>query len=231
MMKDKKQYKLNLDVINSLYSEINRQKEKADKIGQHLLSQRLSFLLEVSDKEKILLENGFENIIWRSDLTRYIKAVKPNPPAVLDLEFYERIIPDYNLEEIVRAMELKIFDRIIVIFNRPSKTPPATAKEAAKERERLKDPVVFGVFVNNIKIDKEKKHIEIDTLLSSGRSMNIDELSDKLYYITSWNDNHCDLNLHKMMEVISAPDFKDIEPDIEFAELLPEKENDIKNED
>ena len=60
--------------------------------------------------------------------------------------------------------------------------------------------------------------------------MNIDELSEKLYYITSWNDNHCDLNLHKMMEVISAPDFKDIEPDIEFAELLPEKD-DTKHED
>ena len=66
MMKDKKQYSLNLDVINSLYNEINRQKEKADKIGQHLLSQRLSFLLEVSDKEKILLENGFEKILCRN---------------------------------------------------------------------------------------------------------------------------------------------------------------------
>ena len=69
-------------------------------------------------------------------------------------------------------------------------------------------------------IVKKKKHIEIDTLLSGGRSMNIDELSEKLYYITSWNDNHCDLNLHKMMEVISAPDFKDIEPDIEFCRIV-----------
>ena len=50
------------------------------------------FLIDVTEKEKILFSKGYTEFIWHKDLTRYIKSVKPNAPTILDLEYYEGII-------------------------------------------------------------------------------------------------------------------------------------------
>ena len=52
----------------------------------------------------------------------------------------------------------------------------------------------------------------------------IDEVSEKLYYITSWDDENCDLTLQKLMEVINSDSFRKIEPDIPLAEMITKGE-------
>ena len=113
MLKNQKLYSLKQEVMDTLINELKTNRIKADNIGQTILSQKLDFLIDVTEKEKVLFEKGFTEFIWHKDLTRYITAVTPNAPVILDLEYYERIIPAANMEDILTAKNLGIFDRLL----------------------------------------------------------------------------------------------------------------------
>ena len=225
MLKNQKLYSLKEELMDTLIEELNKEKDKSDKIGQHVLSQKLSFLIDVTEKEKILFSKGYTEFIWHKDLTRYIKSVKPNVPTILDLEYYERTIPEINAADIIAAKDLNIFDRLIIVFNKPKDSMPVHATEVKIERERLRDPIVFGLFEGSLTLKKRSKANANININSESSDIVIDEVSEKLYYITSWDDDYCDLTLQKLMEAINSKDFKNIEPNIELAELIPKKDN------
>ena len=224
MLKNQKLYSLKQEVMDTLINELKTNRIKADNIGQTILSQKLDFLIDVTEKEKVLFEKGFTEFIWHKDLTRYITSVTPNAPVILDLEYYERIIPDANMEDILAAKNLGIFDRLLIVFNKPKDELPANIEEVKKERERLRDPIVFGAFEGTLVLKKRKTNSAKATMSIEKSDVVIDEISEKLYYITSWDDENCDLTLQKLMEVINSDSFRKIEPDIPLAEIITKGE-------
>lgn len=46
MLKNQKLYSLKEELMDTLIEELNKEKDKSDKIGQNVLSQKLSFLIE-----------------------------------------------------------------------------------------------------------------------------------------------------------------------------------------
>ena len=78
MLKNQKLYSLKQEVMDTLINELKTNRIKADNIGQTILSQKLDFLIDVTEKEKVLFEKGFTEFIWHKDLTRYITSVTPN---------------------------------------------------------------------------------------------------------------------------------------------------------
>lgn len=74
MLKNQKLYSLKQEVMDTLINELKTNRIKADNIGQTILSQKLDFLIDVTEKEKVLFEKGFTEFIWHKDLTRYITA-------------------------------------------------------------------------------------------------------------------------------------------------------------
>jgi hypothetical protein len=70
MLKNQKLYSLKEELMDTLIEELNKEKDKSDKIGQHVLSQKLSFLIDVTEKEKILFSKGYTEFIWHKEIIR-----------------------------------------------------------------------------------------------------------------------------------------------------------------
>ena len=62
MLKNQKLYSLKQEVMDTLINELKTNRIKADNIGQTILSQKLDFLIDVTEKEKVLFEKGFTEL-------------------------------------------------------------------------------------------------------------------------------------------------------------------------
>ena len=93
------------------------------------------------------------------------------PVKIIELERYEREIPDEIVEVIDKTKEL--FDQMYIVYT------DYTGKEERKieAEQKQKDPILFGTFQN-----REKKVVV-----------------DRFYYLGDWVDEFCDLTLDKMV--------------------------------
>ena len=95
------------------------------------------------------------------------------------------------MEDIIKAQELGVFDVLLVLYTdltNEEVNTPAQKEFAARNR----DPVVFGMFVED-KINL--KH-------------------DRLYFVTDWEDEFCDLTFTKMLDKMSEIGIKNPEKEI-----------------
>jgi len=163
--------------------------EKAHKLGQKNLTHKASFMWEILEKEMLLHAMGITKYVHRQDVVKLIDNVKPkNSVKIVEIENYPRSIPDENMEDIVKAQELGVFDVLLVLYTdltNEEVNTPAQKEFAARNR----DPVVFGMFVED-KINL--KH-------------------DRLYFITDWEDEFCDLTFTKMLDKMSEIGIKNPE--------------------
>ena len=109
--------------------------------------------------------------MYKEDIEKYIDDISKNTVKIIELENYEREIPDEIVEIIEKTKD--IFDKMYVLFT--DYTGKIT-KEISKER-RDKDPILFGVFSD------EKSRAIVD----------------RFYYLGDWEDEYCDLTLEKMI--------------------------------
>jgi hypothetical protein len=99
---------------------------------------------------------------------------------IVELENYPRSIPDENMDDIIAAKELGLFDVLLVLYTDLANEEVSTPKQ--KEfAARNRDPIVFGMFIED-KINL--KH-------------------DRLYFITDWEDEFCDLTFTRMLDKMS----------------------------
>lgn len=152
--------------------------EKAHRLGQKNLTHKAAFMWEILEKEMVLHAVGIRKYVHRQDVIKLIDNVTPkNSVKIVELENYPRSIPDENMEDIEKAKELGVFDVMLVLYtdleNEEVNTPEQKAFAV-----RNRDPVVFGMFMED-KINL--KH-------------------DRLYFITDWEDEFCDLTFTKMIE-------------------------------
>lgn len=166
--------------------------QKAHKLGQKNLTHKSAFMWEILEKELILHSVGIKKYVHRQDVVRLIDNVTPkNSVKIVELENFPRSIPDENLEDIEKASSLELFDVLLVLYT--DLTDEEVNTPAQKEFvKRNTDPIVFGMFMN----DK------------------LNFRHDRLYFITDWEDEYCDLTFTKMIDKMTEMGIKDPEKTI-----------------
>lgn len=139
--------------------------------GQTRGAEKLIFHLNCIEKEREIVKMGINTFVYRDDIEFYISNVASDVVKIIELENYEREIPD-EIVEIISKVKGK-FDQLYVVF---TDYTGAVERQAEKER-RAKDPILFGTFQN-----------------SATRSV-----VDRFYYLGDWADEYCDLTLDKMV--------------------------------
>lgn len=139
--------------------------------GQKKGMRKLMFHLECIEKEREIVKMGINTFIYRDDIEEYIDTVAKDTVKIIELENYEREIPD-EIVEVIAATKDK-FDQLYVVF---IDYTGKVERQIEKER-RDKDPILFGTFQNQ-----------------SNRTV-----IDRFYYLGDWEDEYCDLTLDKMV--------------------------------
>ena len=117
---------------------------------------------------------GFNTIVYKSDIEKFIDKISKNPVKIIELSNYSREVDDSVMDKLILAKENVLFDEYYVLFTDYSMKE---TKKVAKER-RDKDPILFGAFKTQ---DKN----------------NIPE--ERFFYIGDWVDEYCDLTLEEML--------------------------------
>ena len=150
--------------------------------GQDTAAKKLSYLMDTIVKESRLVELGIDTFIYRQDIERYINKIEKKTVKVIEVERYEREIPE-EIRDVINLTK-DIFDRLIIVF---TDYTGKMEKQVEKER-REKDPILFGYFCNS-------------------RT----PLSDRFYYLGDWEDEYCDLTLESMVKEMKVLSGENIE--------------------
>lgn len=171
--------------------------KKAKLLGQDKLFNRLKFYIEASKKQMSLIDTPFNTYVESSLISDYIEKVQPkNSVKIVELSRYVRVIPDKNMDDIIQAKELKIFDDILILYTDFTNQRNETKAEKAVIA-RNKDPIAFGVFR-----DKQQ------------------EISHpKFFVISDWIDEWCDLNFDKLINEAVKYGIKDTKGKLTDKEL------------
>jgi hypothetical protein len=167
---------------------ISEQITLANKIDQQGYVQKLCFYYDCIYKEQALLANGFPVYLDKADITQYIDKCN-GQVKIIELNRYLRPIPSENMQDIERSqkvsvfiddVDVPVFTQYLVVYTdlvgESMETP-----EAVEYKKRNRDPIVFGVFM----------------LENSGM------VHDRMYLITDWEDDNCDLTFNKLISEIS----------------------------
>lgn len=165
-----RKYKITDKELVKVYENCLELIEKAKRTGQRNQIKRCLFHLDVIEKERELVKMGIDTFIYKDDITYFMKNVAKDRVKIIELENYEREIPDEVVDVIEKCKDK--FDQLYIVFTDYSEE--LTKKVVSK---RDKDPILFGVFKN-----------------SESRSV-----IDRFYYLGDWVDEYCDLTLDKMI--------------------------------
>lgn len=81
--------------------------------GQIKGMKKLMFHLECIEKEREIVKLGIDTFIYRDDIEEYIDNVAKNTVKLIELENYEREIPDEIVESIARVRDK--FDKLYLV--------------------------------------------------------------------------------------------------------------------
>lgn len=144
--------------------------EKAKKTGQKNQIRRCLFHLDTIEKERELVKLGIDTFIYKDDITYFMKHVAKDHVKIIEVENYEREIPD-EIVDVIEKVRNK-FSQLYIVFTDYSEE---LTKKVISQRD--KDPILFGVFKD-----------------SNARSV-----IDRFYYLGDWVDEYCDLTLDRML--------------------------------
>lgn len=193
VLKDKKKT-IQKEDLDKAYESCLTLANKYLVTGQTRGLHRLAFHTFCITKEYELIKAGINTFVYREDIETYIDDIADDAIKIIELENYEREIPDDVVETLGKVKGL--FDRFYVVYTDYSKKE--TRRVKAERRE--KDPILFGTFQN-----EESKFI-----------------LDRFYYIADWVDEYCDLTLDKL--VYELKEKKNIEALHEFNTPLTVEE-------
>ena len=148
--------------------------KKTKLTGQTKVAKKIVNQYELIMKELNAAKYGFDTIVYKSDIEKFVTKIAKHPVKIIELENYNREIDDSVIDKLLIAKENNLFDQYYVLFT--DYTGEET-KKIAKER-RDKDPILFGSF-----IDKEKSDIP----------------DERFFYIGDWTDKYCDLTLEEFL--------------------------------
>lgn len=175
-IKDKK-YEVSSDDLKKIYENCLELANKYRITGQIRGLRKILFCMESIEKEQKLVDMGITTFVYKDDIDLYIDTVantrnhSERPIKIIELERYEREIPDEIVDVIDKTKEL--FDQMYVVYTDYSGKEERKIEAEKKE----KDPILFGTFQ-----DRNKK-----------------VCIDRFYYLGDWVDEFCDLTLDKMI--------------------------------
>lgn len=169
-IKDKKNKITNGD-LNKVYDNCLKLLNKYVVTGQVKGALKLKFHLETLEKEIEVVNLGIDTFVYRDDIEDYIDNVANDVVKIIELENYEREIPDDIIEALTMVKDK--FSRFYVVF---TDYTGKAEKQVEKER-RERDPILFGTFEDE----------------------NTGTVVERFYYIGDWEDEYCDLTLDKML--------------------------------
>ncbi len=160
--------------LQEFYDASLKLANKYQLTGQTDSLRKMIFYLENVEKEKELVKLGINTFVYKEDIEEFIQEVATNVVKVIELENYEREIPEEILDVIIQTKG--IFDQLYVVFT------DYTGKHEKKveKKRREKDPILFGSFQN---VENQ-------------------QLSNRFYYLGDWEDEFCDLTLAKMVSMV-----------------------------
>lgn len=147
---------------------------KYKQTNQIKAAKKLIFHLESIEKEREIVKLGIDTFVYRDDIEEYIDNIAKDTVKIIELENYEREIPDDVIIEYNKVKDK--LDRFYVVF---TDYTGKVERQIEKER-RDKDPILFGTFQDE----------------SSGT------LIERFYFIGDWEDEYCDLTLDKMISEV-----------------------------
>ena len=161
--------------LRAMYDAANRMMRKYTITGQKSGAEKLYKFAQVCEKELKAVEAGINTYVNRQDIDEYINKIASKSVVIIELENYERDIPDDVVDKIADLQEKNIFDQFFVVF---TDYTGGERKKVEKKRQD-KDPILFGA-------------------MKIGRQYNT-----RLYYIADWVDDYCDLTLDKLVSEFS----------------------------
>lgn len=169
-IKERKNHITDKDLQN-VYDNCLELLNKYKVTGQVKGMRKLLFHLECIEKEREIVKAGIDTFVYRDDIEYYIDNVADDVVKIIDIESYEREIPDEIVDIIAKYG--KLFDQLYIVFTDYT----GEAERKVEEERRSKDPILFGVFQDN----------QSRTVI------------DRFYYLGDWIDEYCDLTLDKMV--------------------------------
>lgn len=167
---------------DDIIDELSQIKDNAEDINQARLMADAEVRLKNTQKELNVIKAGYSKYILHDDINNLIQKFNVKDGgrqlAFTDLENFPRVIPQKNKDEIKQVQ--KYFDHVYVLY---------TANKDEVEKEKLaKDPIAFGV---------------VDCASDFGKevSQNSFTQSQRMFFITDWVDEYCDLTLDKLIEL------------------------------
>ena len=175
IIKERK-HKVTEEDLVRIYSNCLELIQKYIKTGQVKAAKKLMFHLECLEREKEIIKAGVDTFIYRSDIEDYIDNVAKDVVKVIELENYERDIP----EEVVEVIE-KVKDKFTKMYVMFTDYTGKVERSVEKEK-REKDPILFGTLQN----EATRTIIE------------------RFYYVADWVDEYCDLTLDRMVDEMAT---------------------------
>lgn len=194
-----KKHKVTEQDLNRIYDNCLELIQKYIKTGQAKAARKLVFHLESLEKERDIINLGVDTFIYRSDIEDYIDNVAKDVVKIIDLENYERDIPD-EVAEVIEKVKDKFTKMYVIFTDYTGKVERSVAKE-----KREKDPILFGTLQDE-----------------STRT-----IIERFYYIADWVDEYCDLTLDKMVNEMS-PEGKYIKHSISLPIDIEELKKQVK---
>lgn len=199
---------INLDNLEKSLQEIPAQIQKAEKIGQKFLAEKLKRHIYLIMKEKTLLNYGINKYVSLYDINRFIDGIEDYVVKFCEIMAFPRIIPNEVVEKIEKMKSLGLFSEFYIVFTDYTDEEIISDK-AKKQREINRDPIVPNT---------------------------IDGYQDRYYFIADWVDEYCDITFDKMVNTLQSMDKsykpKEIIEGIEeyIAKVLPYVEESIEEQ-
>lgn len=161
--------------LKAMYDAANKMMQKYTITGQKSGAMKLFKFAQVCEKELKAVESGVTTYVRRKDIDEYITKIASKSVVIIELENYERDIPDDVVEKIAELKEKEIFDDFFVVFTDYT----GGERKKVEQIKREKDPILFGA-------------------MKIGNQYNT-----RMYYIADWVDEYCDLTLDKLVSEFS----------------------------
>lgn len=148
--------------------------------GQKDAARHLYNLCELAKREMDIIDTGIDTFVYREDIDTYINNVADDCVVAVELENYEREIPDEIVDKVCMCKEKNLFDKYYVFFTDYT----GEHRSKVEEKKKAKDPILFG------------------NCLIEGK------VSNRMYFIGDWVDEYCSLTLDSMLEAMTK-EYKD----------------------
>ena len=158
------------DIQNVLNNCVELMK-KPKITGQKKMAKKIYEQSQILLRELTAVKAGFTTYVLREDILYYIERIAKKTVKIIELENYERDIPDEVIDKLVEAQPL--FDEFFIIFTDYT----GEVERTVKKEERDKDPILFGVVHHPDKTNMP---------------------TNRMYFIADWVDEYCDLTLEEL---------------------------------